>query len=190
VKVHWDDNLVPLDSPKQFLIFHFISLYEIHKMYDWKEKVFLFLDITDIIIFEWWVNWYFPEIIIFILFFSIEYAKCMIANNLNPSGIAASCAEKLSVKFAEIQACPTLLGSGGKWLMDYIGSTDRFQPVLWGVIFFLLFRFVLSGLNLLNLSTTAGDLFGLDWSITTGFYQCFFFVGKFTETGIIPLCRR
>jgi|LakMenE01Jun11ns_1017448.scaffolds.fasta_scaffold7206942_1 hypothetical protein len=46
--------------------------------------------------------------------------------------------------------------------MDYIGSTDRFQPVLWGVIFFLLFRFVLSGLNLLNLSTTAGDLFGLD----------------------------
>jgi hypothetical protein len=38
----------------------------------------------------------------------------MIANNLNPSGIAASCAEKLSVKFAEIQACPALMGSGGK----------------------------------------------------------------------------
>jgi hypothetical protein len=50
----------------------------------------------------------------FYFIFSIEYAKCMIANNLNPSGIAASCAEKLSVKFAEIQACPALLGSGGK----------------------------------------------------------------------------
>jgi hypothetical protein len=90
------------------------------------------------------------------------------------------------VKFAEIQACPTLLGSGGKWLMDYIGSTDRFQPVLWGVIFFLLFRFVLSGLNLLNLSTTAGDLFGLDWSITTGFYQCFFFRWKIYRNRYYP----
>jgi hypothetical protein len=37
------------------------------------------------------------------LLFSLEYVKCMIADNTNPSAIAKSCAEKLAIRFNDIQ---------------------------------------------------------------------------------------
>ncbi len=111
----------------------------------------------------------------------------MIANNLNPSGIAASCAEKLSVKFAEIQACPALMGPGGKWLMDYIGWIDRFQPVVWGAILFFLQFSSVKFTEIQTLSPNAGDLFWLDWSISSGSWLCFFSVEYLQKQASSPI---
>lgn len=58
---------------------------------------------------------------------SLEYVKCMIADNANPSGIAKSCAEKISVNFSHIQSCA--VGAEGKTLHYVAGKrTEALRP--------------------------------------------------------------